>query len=140
MRVKKINSQKEVLINYKRFAIQWHEPSCSKLQTRTKNLLRFYWSNYLVLEEFIIPGSLLRIDFLNVSKRIAIEIDGPQHDTFNKHFYSDSLLAFKDAIKRDFRKMEWCEQNNIKLITLKEEDLDHFSVKYIEDNFGVNIL
>src|ERR1017187_546589 len=127
MRVKRLNSQKEVLINVNKYKINWDSDGASKLEVKFRNLIRPYWYRSIILYQFKIPASLLRIDFFNVNKRLAIEVNGPQHNEFNPHFHRHSRAAYRNSIMRDFSKIRWCEENNIQLLELIEEDLDNFS-------------
>jgi hypothetical protein len=139
VKVKKLNSSNEVLISINKYKIKWDEKSASKPQFRVKQLLKPYWKNCIVLEEFRIPGSKLRVDFLNCNKRLAVEFNGPQHDNFNKHFHQN-CLGFRNSLTRDFQKLGWLEKNEIQLLELVEEDLDKFSPLYILDKYSINIL
>ncbi len=140
MRVSRLNNpNKLVLINVKPYIIDWENDGASKIEIQFKDLIKRYWINDIILYQFRIPASLLRIDFLNVNKKIAIEIDGAQHNKFNKHFHADSKINWLGSIKRDLAKEKWCEQNNIKIHHLIEEDLDNFNRKYILNKFGWEI-
>jgi len=137
MRVKKLNSTKEVLIRARDYAIDWEKDGASKLEVRFRDLIYPKWKDSIVLFQFRIPGSLMRLDFLNCNKRLVVEIHGPQHENFNKHFHNNSRINYLESIKRDAMKWEWCNQNKITVLELKERDLDKFSTEYIEKEFGV---
>lgn len=139
MRVKRFKSDKLVLINTHKYKIDWAKSGASSLETRFRDLIKPFWRNSIVLYQLRIPGCLLRIDFLNVNKKIAVETSGIQHSTFSPFFHRNSRLNYKDGIKRDLDKLKWCEDNNIKLIELYEEDLDKFSLEYIIEKFGIDI-
>ena len=113
-----------------RYKIHWNGKSRSKLQCRVKQLLKPIWSVDVVFEEFPVFGSLLKIDFYNGTKRIAVEVNGPQHDKFNKFFHDDSPLKWVKSIKRDMRKYEWCERNKIRLVEIIEADLNDLASFY----------
>lgn len=140
MRVKKFNSNKEVSLSTRKYAIDWENDGNSSLERQFRDLIYPYWRNYIVLFQLTVPGSLLKLDFLNCNKRLAIEIDGPQHDKFNKFFHNNSRITWANHMKRDLDKYKWCEENNIKVIQLIKEDLDNFSPKEIEKRFGVSII
>lgn len=140
MRVKKLNSDKIVSITTYKYLINWETDGNSKPERLFRDLIYKYWKNQIILFQFRIPGSLLKIDFLNVNKRLAVEIDGAQHDKFNPFFHNNSKNTFVQAMKRDIDKDEWCEDNQIKILRLNEEDLDNFSFKAIEKQFGISLV
>lgn len=141
MRVSKLNnSNKLVLLNTRKYLINWKDDGSSSLEKKFIDLIFPFWKNQIILFQCRIPGSLLRLDFLNINKRLVVEIDGAQHNTFNKHFHSNSRNVFLGAIRRDLAKETWCEQNQISVLHLNEEDLDNFSPKYIFQKFNINIL
>ena len=141
MRVFKFKDKsKLVTINEWKYKIDWENDGASKIEIKFRNLIFPYWKNSIILYQPRIPGSLLRLDFLNVNKKLCVEIDGTQHGSFNKHFHNDSRNEYLASMKRDMDKEEWLQTNNIILIRLIEEDLNNFSEKYIYDKFGVNII
>lgn len=113
-----------------RYRIQWNEPSRSKLQFKVKQLLQAVWDFDIVFEEFPVFGTKMRVDFLNMTKKKAVEVNGPQHDKFNKFFHDDSRIKFLAGIKRDMLKYQWLEKNNIKLIEFVEADLKDLASFY----------
>lgn len=139
MRVKKYNSSKLITININKYKVDWDNSGASSLETRFRDLIRPFWAGSIILFQFRIPGSLMRIDFLNLNKKLAVEINGPQHDNFNKFFCNNSRAKYLSGIRSDSNKAKWCLDNDIKLLTLIEEDLDWFSEKYIKEKFGIEI-
>lgn len=139
MKVKKLNSKKYVLIRTHKYLIDWKNDGDSKLEIKFRDLIKPYWDTQIVLFQCRIPGSLLRIDFLNCNKRIAIEVNGPQHEDFNKLFFKGKM-DWVESMKRDMDKRKWCDQNKIDLLELIEEDLYKFSPQYIKEKFGINII
>lgn len=81
----------------------------------------------------------MKVDILNASKRIAIEVQGKQHTHFNRHFHQNRM-NFWFAMRRDSEKANWLEKNGFAFIELIEEDLEKLSPKFIIDKFGVNII
>lgn len=140
MKVLRFNSNKEVLISTRKYLIDWENDGASKLEVGFRNLIYPYWKNSIILFQCRIPGSLLRIDFLNCNKRLAVEIDGEQHNSFNKHFHSNSRTNYEASLKRDNDKEKWLERNNIKILHLIKEDLDNFSIDYIYDKFQISLI
>ena len=139
MRLLNING-KLVNKNVRKNLIDWRAKSRSNLQFKFKQLFYPYWKNHIVYEEFPVYGTMLRVDFLNATKKIAVEVQGDQHESFNKFFHENSRLKYLQSIKRDVKKEEWLSKNKFKLIELYEEDLKFFSPEYIETKTGIIII
>jgi len=95
--------------------IQWDKPSCSKLQTECKQLLKGFWQGDNVGEEVKLPGTRLEFDFVNVTKRTIIEIQGRQHAKYVKHFHKN-VFGFMGSMKRDEKKAKFAEENGLTLL------------------------
>jgi hypothetical protein len=113
---------KRTVIRYK---VRWLDVSRSKLQFRVKQLLKPIWYCDVVFEEFPVFGSRMHMDFYNASKRIGVEVNGPQHEKFNPFFHNNSPQSFVKGIKRDLTKHSWCERNGIRLVEIIESDMDN---------------
>jgi hypothetical protein len=72
--------------NVNKYLIKWDKPSRSKIQFEVKRFLKRYWQSCVVYEEFPVYGSRMKVDILNATKKIAIEVNGAQHSNFNKFF------------------------------------------------------
>jgi hypothetical protein len=141
MKVFKFGSlTKLVSINVNKYKIDWEKDGASKIERQFRDLIYPYWKNKIVLFQPLIPGTRLRLDFLNATNRLCVEIDGPQHNEFNKHFHNNSRAKFLASIGRDLKKDDWLRANNIKLVRLDSSDLDNFSIKYIQEKFDISIL
>lgn len=127
--------KKEVSLN--RYRIVWDGKSRSKFQQEVKQFLKRYWLTQAVYEEMPVAGTRMKIDIYNANKRLAVEVDGAQHDKFNKHFHKDNRILYSQHIGRDIKKEDWCELNSITLIRIKPEDLP--LSKSFFDNLGVNL-
>jgi hypothetical protein len=139
MRLLNVNG-KLVNKNVTRYSINWQKKSRSKLQFKFKEFFYPYWKNHIVYEEFPVYGSMLKIDLLNATKKIAVEIQGSQHESFNKFFHDNSRLKYLDSIKRDVKKEKWIELNEFKFLELYEDDLKNLSPQYIEEKCGILII
>lgn len=139
MRLLNING-KLVNKNVNRYRINWDGKSRSNLQFKFKQFFYPYWKNHIVFEEFPVYGSMMKVDIFNATKKIAIEIQGNQHESFNKFFHDNSRLKYLQSIKRDVAKSKWIEINNFKYLELYESDLKNLSPQYIEDKFAINII
>ena len=93
MRLLNIN-EKLVNKNVRKYLINWQGKSRSKLQFKFKQFFYPYWKNHIVYEEFPVYGSMLKIDILNATKKIAVEIQGNQHESFNEFFHDHSRLKY----------------------------------------------
>lgn len=120
------------------YLIDWSANSLSKFQRRVKEFLHHFWKNQVVCEEFPVVGTRMRLDFYNVTRRIAVECDGEQHNSYSKHFHRGSLSVFQKQIQRDDKKTEWCEKNDITLIRIYEEDVPNLSRKLFSE-LGVEL-
>jgi len=110
-------------LNVEKYRIKWDESSLSKFQFNVKQYLKKYWEHEIMYEEMPMVGTRLRLDFYNATKRVAIEVNGAQHKTFNTFFHADSKLNYLKQIRRDYKKDLWCKNNNIILIEIYPEDL-----------------
>lgn len=93
--------------------------SKSKLQGLVGKKLQEKYPYENILEDFVIPGSRLSLDFYLPQRNIAYEIQGEAHYQHIGHFHSDPLKCnFAQQVKRDSRKYSWCLSNNIKLVEI----------------------
>ena len=109
------------LKNAKKYLIDWDKPSRSKFQSRVKEFLRVYWQNDIVFEEFRVVGTRLTLDFYNANKKIAVEVQGAQHTKYVKFFHKNKF-KYSDQLKRDEKKLQFCESNKIKLAEVYPQD------------------
>jgi very-short-patch-repair endonuclease len=127
--------------NVSKYLINWDKKSRSNIQFSTKQFLRNYWFSHIVYEEFPVYGSLLKVDFLNATKKIAIEVQGSQHESFNKFFHDNSRLKYLNSIKRDYNKFLWLEKNGFKLIEIYEKDVKGgLSLEFFQKTLNINIV
>lgn len=139
MRLLNING-KLVNKNVKKYIINWHGKSRSNLQFKFKQFFYPYWKNHIVYEEFPVYGTMLKVDILNATKKIAVEIQGNQHESFNEFFHDHSRLKYLESIKRDVKKENWLTANKFKFIELYETDLESIDAEYIFKKFNINII
>jgi hypothetical protein len=118
--------------------IKWNIKKASDAQYRTKLFLKEFWEQDAVFEEFVIPGSRLRVDFINFTKKISVEVSGRQHEEFNKFFHKNRI-GFIKSVKRDFQKIKWLEINDIKLIEIYDHETYSLNKKEIEEKFSVTL-
>jgi hypothetical protein len=91
------------------------------------------------LEEFRAPGTRLRFDIVNVTKRVAVEINGKQHESYNSYFHRGSRINFLNQIKRDQTKRDWCELNGFVMVEILPEDLP-LSEKFFAERYGLELV
>lgn len=115
------------LKNAKKYLIDWNAKSRSKFQNNVKNFLKEYWIHDIVFEEFRIVGTRLSIDFYNANRRVAIEVQGDQHIKYVKHFHKNRL-KYLDQLKRDQKKLDFCELNDIKMVEIYSTDIVNASL------------
>jgi very-short-patch-repair endonuclease len=116
-----LNNRELNLKNAKKYLIDWDKPSRSKFQSQTKDFLRPYWQHDIVFEEFRLVGTRLSFDFYNANKKIIIEVQGAQHTKFVKFFHGNRL-KYLQQLKRDDKKYEFCQKNNLKLVEIYPTD------------------
>jgi len=136
MRLFNIN-EKLINKNVSKYLIDWDKKSRSLPQWKTKQFLKPYWGGHICYEEFPVFGSLLKLDIYNATIKVGIEIQGPQHYVFNKHFHGNSPSNYLKQIKNDARKEQWCRLNNIRLIELRDLEVGQLSPEFLKTNFDL---
>lgn len=126
--------------NVSQFLIDWDKKSRSNIQFEVKQFLKTYWRNHICYEEFPVFGTRMKVDFINFTKKIAIEVNGEQHSSFNKFFHNNSRLNYLNSIKRDYKKSTWLEKNDIQLIELEKKDMQNLTIDYINQTFNILIV
>ena len=121
------------LRNPHKYKIKWNGKSRSKFQRTVKTFLYPYWRYDAVFEEFRVLGTQLTLDFYNHTRKIAIEVQGAQHLEFVKHFHK-TRANFLRQIRRDDKKMDFCNINNIDFLQIYPDD--KLSQEYFENLLG----
>ena len=130
MRLYNINGRL-VSKNVVKYRIDWEKSCRSKIQFEVKNFFKDYWENHICYEEFPVFGTRLKVDLINFTRKIAVEVQGDQHGGSR-----DKYLA---SIKRDMKKINWLEMNEFKVLEIETKDIKSLSRSYIFDTFGVDI-
>ncbi len=120
-----------------KYLIDWSAKSRSKIQFNTKQFLKPYWSSCVMYEEFPVYGSLMKVDILNATKKIAVEVNGAQHGEFNKFFHANSRAKYLNSIKRDYKKAEWLEKNGYVLIEIEQDEVKDLSKDFFLKKFNI---
>lgn len=102
----------------------------SKYHIRARAIIKDIFNSYRILEEVKLPGStslhrksVLYLDFYIPNLKLAIEVHGQQHYEYSPFFHK-SKADFLKSKARDEDKIEWCNLNDIRLITLKYSESD----------------
>lgn len=77
------------------------------------------------IEEFPLPGTKPKLyaDFFIPSRKIIIECQGDQHYEYTPFFHKNKYQFYKSQAN-DRIKREWCEENEIELIEVTENDIN----------------
>lgn len=118
--------------------VDWSAVTLSKFQRGVKDFLKPYWFSKVVLEELKVPGTRMRFDLVNINDRIVVETNGQQHVRYNKHFHGGSLARFRDQLKRDLKKQQWCDINEFILVEVLPEDLP-LTPAFFLDRYGITL-
>lgn len=136
MKLPKLYSSKFVSVNLAEYSINW-DYAVSKPQKAASDFLRPFWAADLVLSELRIPGSLLRIDIVNITRKIAVEISPDAlHKNFNP-FLHKNRAGFLKKLKADVKKNEWIESVGWQLIELTDNDIKNLSKELFLTKFDV---
>lgn len=123
--------------NVSKCVIKWDSPSRSKIQFRVKQFFKPFWNSHVVYEEFPVYGTRMKVDLINATLKVAIEVNGRQHSEFNKFFHSNSRSKYLESIKRDIKKAEWLEDNNFKLVEVEEHEVNEMSKEFFKEKFNL---
>ena len=109
----------------------------SKLHLKARTILKDIFPTVQILEEVAAPitrTEKLFFDFYLNTVKLVVEVHGQQHYKFNTLFHA-SAQDFANQRKRDRRKAEWCEYNNITYIELPyNEDEDQWRFRINQRN------
>jgi hypothetical protein len=123
--------------NVSSYLINWDGPSRSKIQFNTKQFLKAFWKNHIVYEEFPVFGSRLKVDILNATRKIAVEVHGSQHSEYNKFFHGESRLNYLKSIKRDVAKEKWLVSNNFTLVEVFDNEVKSLSEEFFKEKYNI---
>ncbi len=96
----------------------------SYLHKAARKILKDRFPTLQVLEEVTIKvrrNKTLFLDFYLPLRKLAIEVNGEQHYSFNSHFHSTTHDFIRQR-KNDISKLEWCDVNDIELIVFKFDE------------------
>ena len=122
MKFKTLHGGLKRIPKVRKYIVNWDAESKSKIQFRTKQFLKKYWTNNVVFEEFPVAGTRLTLDLYNASKKIAVEVQGQQHRKYVPFFHGKYKSNYIDQLRRDKQKQEYCKINDIQLIEVYDSD------------------
>jgi hypothetical protein len=132
-----LNGKPRSISGINKYLIKWHEKSRSNPQFKVKQYLEPFWCSDIVFEEFPVAGTRLKVDILNLTKKIAIEVHGQQHEKFNPFFHDKKRSKFLKSIKNDFLKEEFLKKNNINLLIIYDNEVSMLSREFFLEKLGV---
>lgn len=138
MRFKIPDTKREIWVNINKYRVDWEKPARSKLQTRVKQFLYPYLKNHIVVEEFRIPKTRLTVDLIDLTEKVAYEVQGAQHQEFVPFFHGNPTSLFRQW-GRDSKKQVFLEYNGYTLIQITNEDVPHLSKGYCKKKFNLDL-
>ena len=128
---------KNHVINFENCSRSVENPS--SLHLKAREIIKSCLPYCVVYEEVSLVGcklnqSVLVADFFIPQLSIIVEVHGKQHYKFTKFFHKTEA-DFKESIRRDQTKKDWCELNNITYIELPYNQIKQWK-KLINDKLG----
>ena len=122
-----------------RFAMDWDKKSRSNVQFAVKQFLRPYWGAHIVFEEFPVFGTRLKVDILNLTMKIAVEVHGGQHEKFNPFFHKGNPANFLKGFKNDTKKLDWLVLNGFKVVEIYEKEVPSLTRSFFLEKFDITL-
>lgn len=104
--------------------------NASKHHLRARAVLKKIYPCDTISEELSLPGSrtknngTLFADFYLNSRKMMVEVQGEQHESFSMHMHKGDKRNFFKGKLRDNTKYNWCLLNGITLICLPYNESD----------------
>lgn len=107
----------------------------SNLHKRVKNAIKDVFESLSVYEDVVLPGSrrgtktsLLIADFFLPDLMLIVEAHGEQHFKYIPYFHGavheGGKMNFLISKQRDAQKIEWCDINDIDLVSLHYDETE----------------
>lgn len=125
-------------LSVKRFLINYDSPSLSLFQSSVKKFFQPFWSEDVVCEEVILPDTKLRVDIMNFTKKVAIEVNGLFHVQYSPHFQKTEE-DFEKQVFRDVYKEHLLQKNGFEVLEIYEKNMP-LTPEWITKTFGEGIL
>lgn len=129
-------SGKMVNVSIGQYLIDW-DKTISKPQKKVSDFLRPYWCADCVLSELRIPGSLWRLDIVNVTKNIVVEVSPDELHKDYTEFLHGSRAGFLKKLKADGDKLRWAESAGFQYVELNSSDIKNISADLFAEKFGI---
>lgn len=127
MKVTGLHGNRQYRLKEADYLIDWNPVrEVSRPQALVKQFLYPYWKAFIVGEEVMIPGSKCRLDIVNFTRRIVVEVSPESSHSFNSFFHGNRV-RFGAAVQRDLDKQDWCERNRFAYIELTTDDIANLS-------------
>lgn len=128
-----------VAVNLQPYRMDW-DRVVSKPQKAVKDFLRPYWQAHAMYEEVALPGKgRMRIDLLNTTRGVVIEVSPRSSHSFNKFFHKNDRFTFGAAVGRDLKKAEWVKAAGFTLVEISDDDMDKLSAAWFLATFNVSL-
>lgn len=132
MKVKSINNPGQIItwdIRESSWPMKSSAACRSKIQFEIGKIIKQRFPLDPVLEDITIPETRLSLDFYVPHRKIAVEVQGEQHDEMNPFFHK-SNADFEEQKNRDELKRFFCELNGIKIVEIRtiKEATRYFNV------------
>ncbi|NJO61255.1 MAG: hypothetical protein HC836_24280 [Richelia sp. RM2_1_2] len=88
-------------------------------------------------EEMPLVGTRMKLDLVNITRKIIIETCGKQHEKYVPFFHKNNEQELLKQMKRDLSKSKWAEINGFSYIEIYERDLP-LKKEFFEE-MGVNL-
>lgn len=124
--------------NVSKYLIKWDGQCKSKIQFQTKQFLKPFWRACIVYEEFPVYGTMMKVDILNATFKIAVEINGPQHSQLH-YFHNNEPVQYLDSVKRDVKKMDWLKLNGFQLVEINFDEVPLLSTSFFKEKFNIEL-
>lgn len=126
-------------VNMGNHLIDWDDDQDSKFSKEVADFLHPYWKYDVVCVQVPVAGrEKMTYDYVNVSKKIIMEVDGSQHQSFNKHFHGDCRAKYRAQIDRDLLKDKLAEKNGFTMIRIRPEDLP-LTKEWVEETWEITL-
>ena len=125
--------------NVSSYVIDWDKRSRSIVQYRVKQFLRPYWFTQIVFEEFPVFGTRLKVDILNATLKVAVEVNGNQHETYNPFFHRGNPANYLKGFQNDEKKFRWLKRNGYKLLEINENEVGFLNREFFLTKFGITL-
>lgn len=129
-------SFKEIGLHH--YRVDWDAPQGSQFSREVLMFLKPFWRHDVVVSELPVAGTLLRYDYVNISKRVVVETDGISHYDPQSHFHQGSSAKWLAQIKRDVLKDQCAERNGFKMVRIMPSDMP-LSTTFLKRQFDIDL-